>query len=242
MISISRRGFIAALAGTSAMMFSGCSGNTDNTGDSSSSASEPQEATQTGEPQGLEIVESGWSVNDSGFVMYGIGIKNPNGDKEADFPSFTITGKKADGSIAFSDEQTLFVIAPNETVYYGFQAGNGTVPDTVEFAITDSDFSDCSEPESDIFTIANISEVIGDYGLVSYTGELTLNVDLSGSSAPTVLEQTAVTVILRNADNAIVYGTSTFVDTPDQGASVPFEISAYSVPEHASFEIHAQLW
>ena len=242
MTNITRKGFLAAFATASTMILTGCGGNEADSGSGTQSSSGQKDSPASTEPKELEIVESGWSISDQGYVMYGIGIKNPNADKEADLPSFTITGKKQDGSIVFNDQQTLFVIAPNETVYYGFQAGNGTAPDTVEFAIDDCSFSDCGTPDSETFTITNTSEVPGDFGMSSYTGEATLNLDLSGSSSPELLEQTAVTVILRDAEGQIVYGMSTFVNTPDQGESVPFEVSAHSVPEHASYELYAQLW
>ncbi|MCG4849454.1 hypothetical protein L0P44_12390, partial [Streptococcus gordonii] len=81
----------------------------------------------------MEITESGWSVVGDGWVYYGFALKNTNKDVEAQMPTVTITGKAEDGSIVFSDKQTLFVVLPGETVHYGFQAGNGTAPATVEF-------------------------------------------------------------------------------------------------------------
>lgn len=244
MKEITRRGFLAA---TGVMVFAlvGCGGESGRSGSntsSSTSGTKESAPASTSEPFPLEIVESGYSVSDAGYVMYGIGIKNPNEGKEADLPSFTITGEADDGSIVFSDKQTLIAIAPGETVYYGFQAGNGTVPATVEFALGDCGFSDCEKPDSALFTVSNVSEVPGSFGMASYTGELTLNVDLSGSSNPSLLKQTCVTAILRDASGAIIYGMSTYVDTPELGETVPFEVSAYSVPEHASYELHAQIW
>lgn len=237
---ITRRGLLA-LAGASAIALAGCSSAGDDAGSAGQqSTAEVKQSTVPAEPQDLVITESGWSVDDQGYVHYGVGVQNPNMDKEADLPSFTITGKAEDGSIVFSDTQTLLFIAPGETVYYGFQAGNGTAPATVEFAIADCTFADCEPFEEDVFTVSNTSEVVSQYGTVSYTGELTMNADTSAN--PDMFDQTAVTAILRNADGAIVYGMSTFVSTPAQDATSPFEIPAYNVPEHASFEVYAQLW
>lgn len=244
MKEITRRGFIAA-TGAMVLALAGCGGESGNGGPSptsSTSGTQPSATASTSEPSPLEIVESGYSVSDAGYVMYGIGIKNPNENKQADLPSFTITGKADDGSIVFSDGQTLIAIAPGETVYYGFQAGNGTAPSTVEFVMGDCDFSDAEKPDGAIFTLSNVSEVPGSYGMSSYTGELTLNHDFSDYPNQSLLNQTCVSVILRDASGAIVYGMSTYVDTPDTGATVPFEVSAYNVPEHASYELYAQIW
>lgn len=173
-----------------------------------------------------------------GWVYYGFALKNLNKDVEAQMPTVTITGKAEDGSIVFSDKQTLFVVLPGETVHYGFQAGNGTAPATVEFKANEPSWVDSQTLDEDVFTVSNTAEVPDSYGGVSYTGELTANYDLDKKQ----YGQVAVSVIARDASGAINYGNTTFIDTPSKGESEPFEISCFNMPEHSSFEVYAQVW
>ena len=242
MKDISRRSAII-LIGAATMSLVGCGSTEKEAGSTpTSTSSEQKQEDKSSEPKPLEIVESGWSVDESGYVFYGIGIKNPNERYGAGLPSFRITGKADDGSIVFNDEQTLFVIYPAETVYYGFQAGNGKAPATVEFTLSDCEWEEAEPLGDSVFAISNTSEVEGEFGTISYTGELSMNLGFVNEESADLFNQTAVTTILRDESGAIVYGMTTFVDTPGQDEAVPFEVSAYSVPSHDSFEIYAQLW
>lgn len=49
----------------------------------------------------------------------------------------------------------------------------------------------------------------------------------------------AVTAVLRDSDGAIVYGFLSLVDRPDEGESIPFEVSLIGAPEYASYEVYA---
>ncbi len=170
--------------------------------------------------------------------MYGIAIKNPNDSFMAQFPPFNITGRAEDGSIVFNDEQVCNAIYPGETIYYGFQAGDGVAPATVEFSLQKPNWEKEGKLDGDMFSIANTSEVDNGYGMMSFTGEVSTNVDLEAES----YTQVAMTVITRDDSGAINYGMTNFVDVPEKGQSIPFDVSAYSVPVHASYELHAQLW
>lgn len=234
---ITRRTFLAAMATASLAPLVGCSGG-QQAGSGQQSSGESKEAENRSEPKPLEITESGWSVVGDGWVYYGFALKNTNKDVEAQMPTVTITGKAEDGSIVFSDKQTLFVVLPGETVHYGFQAGNGTAPATVEFKANEPSWVDSQTLDEDVFTVSNTAEVPDSYGGVSYTGELTANYDLDKKQ----YSQVAVSVIARDASGAINYGNTTFVDTPSKGESEPFEISCFNMPEHSSFEVYAQVW
>ena len=242
MKDISRRSAII-LIGAAAMSLVGCGSTEKEAGSTPTSTGNEQKTEKdSSEPKPLEIIESGWSVGESGYVFYGIGIKNPNDNYGAGVPSFRITGKADDGSIVFNDEQTLFVIYPAETVYYGFQAGNGTAPETVEFAISDCEWEKAEPLGDSVFSISNTSEVDSGYGTMSYTGELSMNLEFVDEESADLFNQTAVTAILRDESGEIVYGMTTFVDTPGKDESVPFEVGAYNAPSHDSFELYAQLW
>ncbi|MFR3876849.1 MAG: hypothetical protein ACLTYW_00360 [Collinsella sp.] len=108
---ITRRTFLAAMATASLIPLAGCSSG-QQPGSGQQSSGEAKEVEAKNGPEPLEITESGWSVVGDGWVYYGFALKNPNKDVEAQMPTVTITGKAEDGSIVFSDKQTLFVVLP----------------------------------------------------------------------------------------------------------------------------------
>lgn len=200
------------------------------------SASSEQKTVAKAQPQDLQIVDSGWSADSQGYVHYGYVLKNPNEGYEASFPKVTITGKSADGTILFSEDQTMSFILVNGQASYGFQVGHGTTPATVEFSASQSKWKENDKQAFDAYTVSNTAEVPGSYGTTVYTGVVTSNEDWAD------VKRAAVTVILRDASGKIVYGNSTFADVPEKGDSKSFEVRAYKVPDHATFEITAQPW
>lgn len=235
-MNVTRRTMIST-TGLVLLSIVGCSGKPVASGDENQTSTNKEQATAK-KPNQLELVESGYSVTDSGYVMYGVAIKNPNDDYEAQFPSFTITGKADDGSIVFSDKQTCRVVFPGETMHYGFQAGNGVPPASVEFSLQDPKWVESNGLSGELLTISNTSEVPGRYGNTSFTGELSANSDVDKD----VISQVALTVITRDESGAINFGTTTFCEMPNMNQSVPFDIPAYSTPVHSSYEIYAQVW
>lgn len=238
-MDVTRRAFFAT-GGIAVLTLAGCSSDNESSENSNQSDQMVNEVEDTS-PSDLVITESGWSSDENGYTYYGLGIQNPNDGFEAQYPKITISGKDADGNILFAENQTLFIIFPNETVYFGFQAGNGVAPSSVEFSITDCQWVDSEGLPENLFNISETTETDSGYGIVSFAGNITCNADVDTDKAPQ-FGQTAVTVILRNDSGQIIYGMSTFIDTPVKDVATPFEISAYSVPEHSSYEIYAQLW
>ena len=55
-------------------------------------------------------------------------------------------------------------------------------------------------------------------------------------------QQIKISLVLRNAQNAIIYGDITFVDWPGNGRSAPFSITVYDLPKYASYDLYAQIW
>lgn len=190
------------------------------------------------EPDPIEIIESGWSADEHGYIYYGIGLKNPNSSFEAQSVTVTITGKDDQGKIVFADNQVMSFILPGGEYYFGSQAGNGTAPQTVEFSVSvkDSGWVENDRQSFAAYDVANINEVVSEYGDTSFTGELTANADWSD------VNSAWVSVILRDASGSIIYGTNTFADISEEGQTVPFEIHAYEPPEHATYELIAVPW
>ena len=55
-------------------------------------------------------------------------------------------------------------------------------------------------------------------------------------------QQIKISLVLRNAQNAIIYGDIAFVDWPGNGRSTPFSITVYDLPKYVSYDLYAQIW
>lgn len=195
-------------------------------------------------PEPLQITDSGWyapepnKYSDSSYVHYGVSVYNPNENYYGKYATVTITGKDENGEILFSDKQTMSVINPTETITFGCQAGNGKQPTTVEFEayVKDSDWEKINKDKAVIpsyeITDTNATE---NALITSFTGRIKVD-DSWGKH-----ESAWVSAILKDANGKTVAGYFSFVDVV-KDSYVPFEVSAYEVPEYSSFEIYAYPW
>ena len=194
------------------------------------------------EAQKLEavLIESGYSCNTTSsgdvYLNYSATINNPNDEYAFEFPKIIITAKDKDGKIVGNEEQTLFAIAPNDTITFGSLVDcNGIVPDAVEIMASSGNFifsNDSIIPSSN-FVISNTNEIIGNYD-ISYTGEIE---NIGDKDVKCV----AITLTLKDNGN-IVYGSTSYVDDVLSGQKKAFEFSEYNVPEHTEYIISAQSW
>lgn len=191
----------------------------------------------------LELAETGWSAK-GGYVMYGFALKNPSADVRVDFPMVTVTGRAADGSVLFSDDQALAASFPGTTTYFGGQAGNGTAPATVEFTLHEPEAYNVhvQEGAAPSFAVGNTALVSDGFGGQVCTGEVSVESGAGADGSLIMSGMVAVSVILRNDAGAIAYGASTFIDEPTQGQKASFEIPLSYVPDYAGYEVHAQIW
>lgn len=189
----------------------------------------------------LEVAESGWYASSSGYIHYGVGIYNNTSEFAITYPGVTITGRDANGSILFSEDQFVSVVQPGQTLYFGGLAGNGTVPDSVEFTPIDPYDWALSQPTGaePTFQTSNVSAVPDGFGGVNFTGEVSLK---SGEYESTGMGQIAVTVILRDESGSIIYGTIGFASRPTAERSVSFEVTSGQVPAYSSIDVHIQAW
>lgn len=192
---------------------------------------------QPEEKQDIQIVDSGYSVSDSGYVFYGVSLNNPNETYAADFVTVTITGKDADGKILFSNDQVMGTINPGETYTFGTQAGNGTVPDTVEFTVKvdEENWKDGEPLDGEAYTISNTNEVKDEYGFADFTGEIT------STEAWADYGTAWVSAILKDENGNIIAGYNGFADIV-QDQPVAFDITAYELPEYSTVEYYALPW
>lgn len=191
----------------------------------------------------LELVETGWSADESGYVHYAFGLRNTSDSVCIQLPSVEITGRGEDGSVLFSETLIMANAFAGETVYFGSEIGNGNgiVPATVDFTVLEpDDYSYVNSSESASFKADNLSAAPDGYGGEIFSGEISVVKD-----SARVREQSsmlAVSLVLRDDAGAIVYGYSTFVDWPSEGGSRPFSMDVYDPPAYDSFEVYAQPW
>ena len=186
-----------------------------------------------------EILESGYYIDEDGYVYYAVCWQNPNEGYAIEFPELTITGRDADGSITFAETQMMDILLPGEVQYVACSAGNGTETATVEFGVSQVDddyFVATDEVAEEYYTISNTSEIEDGYGNVTFTGEITTEVELEDVS------MVWLSLVLRDEDGNIVYGYFDFADLAAEGGTVAFEIDAYDVPNYATYEIYAIPW
>lgn len=191
----------------------------------------------------LELVETGWSADESGYVHYAFGLRNTSDSVCIQLPSVEITGRGEDGSVLFSETLIMANAFAGETVYFGSETGNGNgiVPATVDFTVLEpDDYSYVNSSESASFKADNLSAAPDGYGGEIFSGEISVVKD-----SARVREQSsmlAVSLVLRDDAGAIVYGYSTFVDWPSEGGSRPFSMDVIDPPAYDSFEVHVQPW
>ena len=191
----------------------------------------------------LELVETGWSADESGYVHYAFGLRNTSDSVCIQLPSVEITGRGEDGSVLFSETLIMANAFAGETVYFGSEIGNGNgiVPATVDFTVLEpDDYSYVNSSESASFKVDNLNAAPDGYGGEIFSGEISVAKD-----SARVREQSSqlnVSLVLRDDAGAIIYGFDTYVDWPPEGGSRPFSMDVFGPPAYDSFEVYAQPW
>lgn len=191
----------------------------------------------------LELVETGWSADESGYVHYAFGLRNTSDSVCIQLPSVEITGRGEDGSVLFSETLIMANAFAGETVYFGSEIGNGNgiVPATVDFTVLEpEDYGYVNSSESASFKVDNLNAAPDGYGGEIFSGEISVAKD-----SARVREQSSqlnVSLVLRDDAGAIIYGFDTYVDWPPEGGSRPFSMDVFDPPAYDSFEVYAQPW
>lgn len=189
----------------------------------------------------LEIVESGWGVSANGYVGYALTLANSSDDLTIEYPEIVITGRDEHGSVLFSDTQVLNVVFPGSRLTYACQTGNGTPPAEIEFSVSrpkDYQVSRGKGSPTD-FRISGLTEHAGEYGTTRFTGEVT-----TITAGDEFLGQDGIwlSIIMRDAEGNIVYGSNGHFTQPAVGESTTFEVEPYGCPEYDSVEAAAMAW
>ena len=222
-------------AGTQASGGSSASGS-----DATSVSTQPDETDAQDASDVLSVGETHWSTsNGSVYAEYSL----TNGSKRTvTFPSVTITGYADDGSVLFSDEQVLSVLAPDETTYQSTALDCPTAPARVEFTPVKPSEDLLSDDAAPSLSTANESARSNGYGGITVSGTVTLEKD-GTTMALGNNYGVCLTAILRDASGNIVGGGVNFLSShPAEGSSMPFEVSIFERVDYATCEVHAIAW
>lgn len=223
--------FSLLLVLTMCFSLAGCGGsNDDNKDDSDTSV----KTSKKEEMLDLEIAESGYSM-DGDYLNYGVKVHNPNKSYYIEFPTYVVTAYAEDNSVLATEDQTLYVIAPNEEIYWCGQIDcKGQTPAKVEFT-TKKDTEDYTKNGKDMnskISVDNVNKIDDEYS-TSFTGIVKNDYNSSIDAA--------IILILRK-DGAIVGGEYTFVDSVASGQSSAFEIGVYHDIDYNSYEVYTYNW
>lgn len=203
-------------------------------------SAQPDETDTQAAVDALSVGESHWSTS-NGSVYAEYSLTN-NSDRTVTYPSVTITGYADDGSILFSDEQVLSVLAPGETAYQSTVLDGSTTPTRVEFVPVKPSADLLSDDTAPSFSTANVSARSNGYGGITVSGTVTLEKD--GTTRLLSSDYgVCLTAILRDASGNIVGGGVNFLSShPTEGSSIPFEVPIFEQVDYATCEVHALAW
>ena len=187
----------------------------------------------------LEIVDSGWSVRESGYATFGVQLRN-NETCTIDFPEVKVTGYAKDGSILFSQSSVLSKIGAGQTISFGDQAGNGTAPDRVTFEAVVPERGDLNPNEQvATFSVSGLSRSTSSLGNDVLLGKVkTESEEVGGLDS----SQIRLSAILRNSAGEIVGGCLEFVSMPALGAETSFQINVPSGLVYDTYEVSGICW
>ena len=187
----------------------------------------------------LEIVDSGWSVMESGYVTFGVQLRN-NETCTIDFPEVKVTGYAKDGSILFSQSSVLSKIGAGQTISFGDQVGNGIAPDRVTFEAVVPERGDLNPNEQvATFSVSGLSRSTSSLGNDVLLGKVkTESEEVGGLES----SQIRLSAILRNSAGEIVGGCLEFVSMPALGAETSFQINVPSGLVYDTYEVSGICW
>ncbi|WP_251158548.1 hypothetical protein [Caniella muris] len=191
-------------------------------------------------PQPLEIVESGWSVNDDGYVTYAAVVRNPNDSWRCETPSLDVVLKDSDGKVLgrYGDDP-LVIEADSEVALAGMVGNDRPDVSNVEFSMGAGGSWSASGPvETDFYSVTGLTRgAATNWPAESFRGAVTRNHYVSTEGAGAVL----ISVIARDESGAIVGGASAVMDGIPSREATPFEVPCF-IPQEgvATYEAFAR--
>lgn len=190
----------------------------------------------------LKLVETGWTIDATGYISYAFALKNTSDDLLVDFPVVTITGYDDAGSVVSSDTMTLSALYPGQTQYCASIAGNGAGAATVEFSIgVPSDWGvGRTTGTASSYEVTDAILVSDRFGGSAATGKVRLAV--AGDDMRTVMGNIALTALVRDDAGSIVASGETYIDMIPEGSTASFEIPLFTPATAGTLEVHARTW
>ena len=184
----------------------------------------------------LKLGETSWHVVPGGYICYAVEIVNEN-DALILFPEVEVRGYSADGPMTFSSSQVFSLVDAHESYIVTGQAGNGVIPDRVEFSVLDTkDWYVKQGGKAPSFEVSDANMTHGAYGTTDVVGVVT-TVDEGDGTDLTGLAN--ITVVFRSKDGSLMGAAMTSVNRPTLGKNVAFDIPVYDVPDYDTYEIVA---
>lgn len=186
--------------------------------------------------ESLKIVESGWTGGEDGYIGYALTLENVSDDLIIEYPEVVITGRDAAGSVVFSSSQVMSVIFPNSTMTFSCTAGDGTVPEAVEFSLArprDYQVSvGAGEPTG--YKVHNVASRRDSYGTLTVSGEIE---KVSEGDEPLPGGDVWLSVVLRDEEGNIISGENSFAGSPSVGKCMPFSMQIHDCPQYEMLEV-----
>lgn len=179
----------------------------------------------------LIIEETGWWAKD-GYVHYGITVRNPNNVAAAN-AVVQVTLLDEQGATQGTWESTIGLVGAGQTIGFAGEAGDGLVPDHVEFAIDNDSVTWKDGTSASPFTIETFSEEDKLYFRYEITGQITNATDAYESTAN-------LSVLLRDDEGRIVAGYTGSAYRIKAQRTKDFLVTLHSAPDHAKVEVYAQ--
>ncbi len=201
------------------------------------------DGTPISEKGDLQLMETGWSMDESGYLFAVFCLRNASSSMAMTTPTVRVTARSADGGVLYTEDQGAMMLLPGESAY-GNVLGDtgGKVPATVDFELLDPDPTGMTTARAACdMTVEGTTAALDQFGGTTFAGDVRVDKASFESAYPDFISQLAVTVVLRNGVGEPIYATTTYV-TPSASGVTPFSIDAYGVPDYASFDVHAQAW
>lgn len=205
----------------------------------SSSTSAPEEKAEeeepaAEEPKAVELVESGYAVDDSNYAYFGAVIKNPDDKTAYEYACVVATAYNDKGEEIGKAEDSINVILPGEQLAAAsFVLCHEQKPDKVEITV---ETGYPIEPSDDMlkasdFEIKDLEEKSDeDTGLMAIKGKIKNNSSIDRDMVDIIF--------LFRKDGKIVYGESTYVENLGAGEEGEFAILKSSdLPEYDNYEV-----
>ena len=214
---------------------SSSSNNSTQASSSSNTSVNNKSATSTDDVK-LVVSESNVYQSTDGYVGFAVALRNESKTTAVKYPSVTVTGKNADGTIMFSSNLLYVAIGPGETKYSASITQGDSLPASIECSVDKIDSYNLSTSlNTGAFTVSNVS-IAKAGGTTKLTGEV--KVDDAGNAGNGYVE---IVAVFRDENGKIVYAQEMGSECPQTGQSTSFDMPIRSNLDYASLDVYTRV-